>query len=433
MLRRATTILSVTLSLTALACSSLADPLPHSTSVSRQFIVYGSDARLRGAVCDLAERTKTKALQLLQERDAWKLPILVQAQFPQANLPELPPAHLRFSQTGSGLKLQLDLTIGADASALATERALLRAVFLEMMYREQPETSAGTALAEPPDWLLDGALVSGNEQADSQLSESLRVAPGSRIIPLDEFLRQRPALLESPSRRIYRAYSAALVTMLINMPEGRRHLARFIANQPRASNDHIAELQAHFPGLGKDLRATEKAWKLAIARFSAREDFRLLNCAETERQLAEILQIKIDEPGHPGVIYSLEEFPKFVRSPAASLTLKAMTRDLETLSGRANPLYLPVIFEYEKIAARLGRRKTGRIPKRLAEIRAAREQISRTMSGIEDYMNWFEATQSRKASGAFQEYLRAATETEKNERRRRDRISVYLDVMEAQF
>src|SRR4051794_39543242 len=100
MLRRATTILSVTLSLTALAWPSRADPLPHSTSVSRQFIVYGPDARLRGAVCELAERAKAKALQLLQERDTWKVPILVQAQVPQANLPELPPTQLRFSQTG---------------------------------------------------------------------------------------------------------------------------------------------------------------------------------------------------------------------------------------------------------------------------------------------------------------------------------------------
>jgi hypothetical protein len=407
--------------------------LPHSTSVSRQFIVYGPDARLRGAICDLAERAKAKALQLLQERDSWKVPILVHAQMPQANLPELPPAQLRFSQTGSGLKLQLDLTIGADVNGPAVERALLRAVVLEMMYRDQPAIAPGTALAEPPDWLLDGTMVAGSEQEDSQLSDALRTAAAGRIAPLREFLYQRATLLESPSRRVYRAYSAALVTMLVNMPNGRLHLARFVADRPHASNDPVAELQAYFPGLGDNAEAIEKAWKRSVARFSMREDFRLLSCAETERQLADILQIKLADPAHPEARYSLEEFPKFLKSPGAAQAIQGVARQLEALSGRANPLYVPIVFEYQKIAARLARQKSGRIAKRLAETRATREQITRTMSGIEDYMNWFEATQSREASGAFQDYLRAANDSAQSEPRRRDRISVYLDVMEAQF
>ncbi len=56
--------------------------MPRSVSTSRQFIVYASDARLRGAICDVAERTKQSALQLLQEQDAWKTPILINAQLP---------------------------------------------------------------------------------------------------------------------------------------------------------------------------------------------------------------------------------------------------------------------------------------------------------------------------------------------------------------
>src|SRR5213075_2065540 len=83
----------------------------HSTSPSRQFLIYGADAKVRGAISGLAEQTKTNLLGLLRQRDDWKTPIVVNLQSQQSNLPELPPADLRFSQTGFGIKLQLDLTI----------------------------------------------------------------------------------------------------------------------------------------------------------------------------------------------------------------------------------------------------------------------------------------------------------------------------------
>ena len=54
-----------------------------------------------------------------------------QAQYPQANLPETAAAALNFSQTGFGLKLQLQLTMGSDVSGALVEREILRAILLE--------------------------------------------------------------------------------------------------------------------------------------------------------------------------------------------------------------------------------------------------------------------------------------------------------------
>jgi hypothetical protein len=63
-----------------------------------------------------------------------------------------------------------------------------------------------------------------------------------------------------------------------------------------------------------------------------------------------------------------------------------------------------------------------------------REHIRRRMSAITDYMNWFEATQSRSTSGVFAEYMKAAElALEDQQSRRHDPISVYLDALEAQF
>ena len=433
MFRVPVAIIALALVLVEFASISGAGTVPRSVSTSRQFIVYGPDARLRGAICDLAERTKASALRLLQEKDAWGTPIVVHARFPQADLPELPSAHLNFSQTGSGLKLQLDLSIAANVNAPAVERELLRAVYLEMIYRQQPDIPAGTAFVEPPDWLLDGTLALANERDASGLVECLRTATADgHCITLGEFLQQRPALMESPSRRVHRAYAAAFVALLTEGPDGRMRLARFVADLPNASTDPFADLHAHFPALGDNPQAAENCWRRAVRQWSFSEPFRLLDCAETERQLARTLQISVQEQDHPETNYSLEEFPKFVRLPASRDALRGLTRELLTLSGRANPLYVPVIFEYEKIVALLTRRKTRRIAQRLAVARATREQISRTMQGIDDYMNWFEATQARTASGAFRDYLKAAELALEPAPRRHDPISVYLDALEAQ-
>ncbi len=82
-----------------------AAPTERSVRPSRQFVIYGSDAALRGAVSDLAERTNANLLVLLRQRDNWTVPIVVNLQPQQANLPEVPPAGLRFSQTARSQRL----------------------------------------------------------------------------------------------------------------------------------------------------------------------------------------------------------------------------------------------------------------------------------------------------------------------------------------
>src|SRR5258705_13784310 len=80
----------------------------HSTSSSRQFVVYGADAKVRGAISGLAEQTKINLFGLLRQRVDWNTPVVVNLQPQQSNLPDRPPADLLFIQTGFGIKLQLD-------------------------------------------------------------------------------------------------------------------------------------------------------------------------------------------------------------------------------------------------------------------------------------------------------------------------------------
>src|ERR1043165_4010606 len=92
---------------------SLCAAMPaHSVSPSRQFVIYGGDVTLRGSISELAEQTKSNLLALFRRRDEWKTVVIINLQSKQANLPEIPPLELRVSQTGFGVKLQLDLTVG---------------------------------------------------------------------------------------------------------------------------------------------------------------------------------------------------------------------------------------------------------------------------------------------------------------------------------
>jgi hypothetical protein len=92
----------------ATLCALLGDrlaaaaPPERSVSTSRQFIVYGPDVRLRGAICEIGERVKKETLALLRQPDGWKTPIVVNAQPAQgepagarAGADELQPDRLR--------------------------------------------------------------------------------------------------------------------------------------------------------------------------------------------------------------------------------------------------------------------------------------------------------------------------------------------------
>jgi hypothetical protein len=420
--------------LCVLACANsgvCAQP-ERSVSTSRQFLVYGTDIRLRAAICDLAERAKADVLRLSDQRDEWTTPIVVHARYPQANLPETPLAALNFAQTGFGLKLQLDLTIVSDTRQPEVRRELLRAILLEMMYRRQTDLPVGTRYVPPPDWLLDGIAPRQSPFDGEELIEVLRTPLNKRkILPLEEFLRQRPDLFDAPGRSVYRAYSFALVELLVRGPEGRHRLARFIAGLPAAANNAMAGLRAYFPELS-DANSVEKVWRLHLERLVAGQSFQLHSAKETEQKLAELLVLRIREVGLERN-YRLEEFPKFIRDGSSKLALARCSEDLRVLGARANPVYCPLISEYEKAVTLLARGKTKGVAERLVRLNATRDGIATRAQKIDDYMNWFEATKSREPSGAFADYLKAAELMSQPDKRRRDPMSVYLDVLEAEF
>jgi hypothetical protein len=399
-------------------------PLERSVSPSRQFIVYGADARVRGAISELAERTKSGLLALLHQTDGWTTPVLINLQSPQTTRPELPGAAFRVSQTGFGLKLQLDLMLASDLDVTAVERELLRALLVEMIYRNQPTVAPGTVLAQPPPWLADGILAAAPGQDRTPLVEALLSSGES--IALQQLLQQNPALLDSPTRNLYRAYSLALVQLLLASDDGVARLGRYIANLAHTSNDPIADLKAQFPALGDE---PEKTWRAHLAQVRAVEGPRLLSFAQSERRLEELLQGN----GGSATETQLAQFSQKKISSADKAALAALREKLLELTVHANPLLRPIVQEYEQLAVLLLTGKHRGIGQRLERLKATRTRLTARMRNVDDYMNWFQATQSQTQSGVFVDYLRTATKPMAPEPRRRDPLSVYLDALEQQM
>ena len=251
-------------------------------------------------------------------------------------------------------------------------------------------------------------------------------------MPLEKLLQEKPDLLDAPGRLLYRAHAIALVDLLRRAPEGPARLGRFIMGLRLASNDPMANLRTHFPQVFPLSRDAEKIWERHVAQLAAEQPFQLLSAAETERRLNQALRLKFpDRAGEKS--YDLAEFPKFLKHLSTDRTLARLVQGMGELELRANPIYRSIISDYAKEAALLKRGKTRGLGPRLERLRAARHAVTKQMRGIDDYLDWFEATQLRGPSGVFADYLKAAESAARPPQAKRDPISIYLDALETQF
>ncbi|HEX4638771.1 MAG TPA: hypothetical protein VH170_04730 [Chthoniobacterales bacterium] len=385
-----------------------------SVSPSGQFVIYGGDAALRGAMSTLAERIKTDLLGILRRRDQWATAEIINLQSRSANLPELPLSAIRFSQTPSGLKLQLDLALSRELNPEMLEREILRLILLEMIYRNATTITVGEIYVDPPAWLLDGLRALAPNAKRAPVVRALEVS--SPIRPLPEFLRERPELLDSPGRALYSAYSFALVEWLAKDPI---QLGRYIDNLAFSTNDPLADLQKSFPKLaGKEL---ESPWRSQIASVLDSKHSELLSFAQTQTKLDAFLATA-----------SLDELCEKKLSAAQKLALRKSSGKLMLLAARANPALRAIVQQYQQLAAELALGKNHGAAAKLGDLKKLQTQLAERMTEIDDYLNWFEATQLPTVSGLF-ETGKLSVDSAGRRPPRRDRFSTYLDAMESQF
>lgn len=440
-----------------------------SLSTSKQFIVFAESGTLRAAVGRVGEEAREGLRRLLgpETTDPWRVPIVVDLRRPPAGLPgALPPSRLTLGQTGLGLKIQLELLLGEAGRDVRVREELVRALLLEIAYRETADLPAGRAFCLPPPWLVEGCTAFLEVRADDTgfvLDKLTTVLAAPRAaLPLAAFLVQDPTDMDSTSRAIYRAYAYGLLRVLSEeTPGGRVALLGFLRGLPGTAPGQdlgpgplLARLR---PDVARTPATLDKWWSAARARLAASQRaVAILSAEETERELAKLLNVTV--PGKPpdtaaaahpvaGRVYPLEDFDKYLVSKETLKSSRAAraenTRRLAPVRGgllallsRAHPFYRPIVAGYEAATVQLGRGDTWQAAPWLHALAAERAQALTREEAISDYLNWFEATQPSTPSGAFDAYFRAARQIEAEMRRpprRTDPISVYLDAVEAEF
>jgi hypothetical protein len=217
--------------------------------------------------------------------------------------------------------------------------------------------------------------------------------------------------------------------MLIDSPNGRSRLGRYIDNLAFASNDPIADLRAAFP----EVRDFESAWKTKIADLKAGADNELLSFSQTDHKLGELLESKFPSRDGQGGSLSLEILVRAKTNPAQRRALEQFSQQLLLLSTRANPVLRPLIQDYQHIADELARGRNRRMEKRLVSLKSLHDALSARMGEIDDYLNWFEAAKLQTPSGIFDDCLQTTTSSQRQKSKRKDALSVYLDAMEMEF
>lgn len=420
--------------LTALLPADALDLKERSDSASNQFSIYCEDRPLRMRVVSFVEEVKRDVLKMLGERDGWKVPIIIAIERASPARANEPAATVRLVETVVGFKVQIDVRIGRDPSAVNLQRQIVRALLLEYAYREVG-VKGGSAFRDAPWWVIEGCVGLARQRDDGPNAAIFQqLLQTNKLPPLENFLSERPDELGPTVRALDRALAACLVQLLTSQPDGPAALARLVRAWPQSNGAPLALLKKEFPVIAADEPTLQKWWTLNLARFAAADRHRGLSVEETDRQLAPLLTLEIRTgKGTEKKTFDLADYENFLPLPGSRTVLSEHHAKLIALSTRANALFRPVLVDYEAAFSLLARGKTKGVSERLANVRKYRTAVLQRVNAIADYLNWYEATQLTGPNHDFDEYLKTAREISEQDRKQRDPIARYLDSLEREY
>lgn len=420
----------------AVTCAWGADVTQRSDSSSGQFTVWCSDTPVRQRIASFAEEVKSQLVQLLgEERNGvrWRTPIVITVERASTAQRLAPPVEVRPVQSDFGFRIEINVRVGDDPAAVYLEKQIVRALLIGYAYGPRG-LERGMTFVEAPWWVIEGALQLFHRRdlgVDTALFK--RLIAGGQLPPIAEFLPGKPDDLGPAALAMDHACAMALVELLVEQPGGRDSLARLIREWPRGNREPVTALTGAFPTLASE-KSLQRWWTLSLARLAASDRYEGLSLAETDFQLSAntSITLPISRDGRRRT-FRLTEYREFLKLKGSREALLARQTALVALNTRANTLLHPVIAEYEAIVALLARDKTRGLDARLAQAATDRRNALQRLAQIEDYLNWFEATQLGVRSDAFRGFLQTAAEIAEREQRGSDQITQYLDQLEREL
>lgn len=407
---------------------------PKTESVSRQFVVHGSDFATRGAIASLAEETRAQLLGEVGEAEKWVHPIAIQLYGVEGDKTPARPLRSRFFKVPGGFRLQLDVHLG-KGKPVGLERALLELLLIERGLREEGDGPLETALSIPP-WLLDGMLESfrwrkgeRNHDLYAALFEKNQLFPVRRLLETED-----PGEMDSMTRAAFRASSGALVMALLKQPGGKASMAAMLKEAATFEGDEMALLARHFPGMNLGQASFAKWWALQLAHMADAPFTQLLTIRETEEELQRLLVVKFGDPAgsqielHPEKFRDLLALPSEERRQAVHPVLER----LALFQFRAFPAHRPILAEYVRILGELLNDTDEAVEERLQNLASQRADLAALGSRTRDYLEWYRITTARQMSGDFESFIQLKENLETT-RSRTGHVSEYLDRMQRVF
>lgn len=246
------------------------------------------------------ERIKGAILQELNLRDQWRGRVILNIDSSMKDNTEPVVVAIR---ERNGFRYEVWLPASLKLRHLS--RALVHVILLEMANREATEESTHIPL-----WLVEGMLA--HIKADSMPSMLLQPNQSTPVdvslVSLDSVrsrLQSRPALtfqeMSWPrseqylgkGESTYRASSELFVYELVNLPNGRDRLARFIEHLPRHLNWQVGFLEA-FSDNFTQLRDVEKWWGLQCLSVTGEDISERWPAVESGRRFQNALDVPVN-------------------------------------------------------------------------------------------------------------------------------------------
>jgi len=409
-------------------------PQERAVSASGQFFVYSKNAEARSVMASTAQELHRGVTRMLgMPRDRFSHPVVITLSERSHLHPNQPEAYLNLYNTDGGMKVQLDFALDLQDGKIDLAVELVRAILLEIAAADLEELPDNTPYALPPDWLAYGVVEWVRVELNGNPAPVFSGMLEARM-PFYELLSKRYLSLDTTSQKLYRAYAYCLVHLLTDQPQGSARFRHLVRNAPAHPLGGLEVLGKFFPDLTASGDSLDKWWLLSVANLANEVESGSLNVPQTEGRLTQLLEIPVVVKGENKEM-GLTDFKELVKLPNREEILAPVKGRLLKLSSSASPMYAPVLSGYDTIITNLMAGRTKQIEMELAKLAMLRKLILERNEQIEDFLNWYEATQLSQRSEAFDGFIETSRggPHQTSPIVKDDSISLYLDAIEREM
>ena len=407
-------------------------------SRSRQFKISGSDSVMRAAAANLAEGTKDELLKFLEERDDWKVPIIIELSGKFGDPIPLRNTVLKLSFNEDGYQVNVFVNLSRDLPKEAYERGIIEGCLLARSLKDTVKVDDQIPRSIPP-WLIEGLSEASAwrlGKSDRRLYDALfrheELFELEKLFGLDE---AGLLALDAASKAAFRVSAGALVMALNEQPDGKAGMKNFLKEAPSYSGEFPTLLRLHFPELNMSQSSLTKWWKLQLANKGMAPLAEVTGVVNTDAELELSLKIRYRDAVaviHEVPISEWSQIPELSKAERAE-SVRLTEDELVRLSYRCFPSYRPLLKEYQLILKQWVAGETKDISASLLKLTEARESMVAKSERARDFLDWFEITRARETSGAFDDYLSLKMRLKAQANSRNDSISKYLDRLDRLF